>query len=610
MSRFFINIRTALALGISNILRSLLYRKGVTIGFNPVRRLKASISKGPFFKIVTSKEFEIQAATGWQESVKLFGHWNYPVHSDPPDWFESPFTGKRIVCADQKWWKIQDVDPVVGDIKLIWELSRMDWVLALAERARNRDNKSLLQLNQWLEDWCFKNPPYYGPNWKCGQEASIRVMHLAVAALILKQTTYPAPGLVDLITLHLQRIAPTISYSIAQDNNHGTSEAAALFIGGSWLATQGSQAGEQWKEKGRKLLENRVIRLIDADGSFSQYSVNYHRMMLDTLSIVEVWRRQFDLPAFSDLFQIRAKASARWLATMVDSWSGDAPNLGANDGAFLLPLTDADYRDFRPSVQLAMALFTGERAYLDSGQWNEQLAWLGVSMPQRISAIYGSKVFDGGGYAVLRRGKAMAMLRYPRFNFRPSQADALHLDLWYEGMNLLRDAGSYSYNTTEEWINYFPGTVSHNTVQFDDRNQMPRLSRFLYGDWLRTEAIDLLVESEEETTFGASYHDRHGAKHHRVVKLMDNLINVHDEVSGFRHKAILRWRVRPGHWILEGQTLTDGKDFLSFKSSVIPSRVELVNGWESRYYFHKTETPVLEIEINKPGTLSTKYVWC
>jgi len=74
---------------------------------------------------------------------------------------------------------------------------------------------------------------------------------------------------------------------------------------------------------------------------------------------------------------------------------------------------------------------------------------------------------------VLRHGPAMALLRYPRFRFRPSQADALHLDFWVSGENWLRDAGSFSYNTEQRWLNYFPGTVAHNTIQFDGRDQMP-----------------------------------------------------------------------------------------------------------------------------------------
>ena len=60
----------------------------------------------------------------------------------------------------------------------------------------------------------------------------------------------------------------------------------------------------------------------------------------------------------------------------------------------------------------------------------------------------------------------------------PSQADAMHVDLWVNGKNLLVDAGSYSYNTNTGLSDYFNGTASHNTVQFDDRDQMPKLGRF------------------------------------------------------------------------------------------------------------------------------------
>ena len=51
---------------------------------------------------------------------------------------------------------------------------------------------------------------------------------------------------------------------------------------------------------------------------------------------------------------------------------------------------------------------------------------------------------DAGGYSLLRRGAVFALPRYPRFRFRPSQADALQVDPWLGGINHLRDAGSYS----------------------------------------------------------------------------------------------------------------------------------------------------------------------
>ena len=40
-------------------------------------------------------------------------------------------------------------------------------------------------------------------------------------------------------------------------------------------------------KKGKKILEMLVRRLILSDGTFSQYSLNYHRLMLDSLNCCE-----------------------------------------------------------------------------------------------------------------------------------------------------------------------------------------------------------------------------------------------------------------------------------------------------------------------------------
>ena len=84
-------------------------------------------------------------------------------------------TGQSFKLPLKPWWKIPDFNKEIGDIKFIWELSRME-VLAFAQRARNGNDYALVKLNDWLTDWVETNPTYAGPNWKCGQEASIRVI--------------------------------------------------------------------------------------------------------------------------------------------------------------------------------------------------------------------------------------------------------------------------------------------------------------------------------------------------------------------------------------------------------------------------------------------------
>lgn len=620
MSRVLTKIRTALALGLPNIARAASYRAGVQLGINPVRRLQGNVATGPFFAASRQQPIAAPVVDSWQRSTNLFSHWPVPLNGCPPDWLANPLTGIRVPQPERLWWQIPDFDPQVGDIKLIWELSRMDWVLAFAQRIRQGDDAALEQLNSWLADWSRHNPPYQGPNWKCGQEASIRVMHLACASLVLGQMASQAmPGLQHLLVLHLQRIAPTVQYAMAQDNNHGTSEAAALFIGGSWLEACGDARGRRWMNLGRSLLENRAGRLIGAQGSFSQYSLNYHRVMLDTFCIAEVWRLSMQLPVFSTRWQSRALAAAQWLHAMTDPDTGDGPNVGANDGARLLQLCNTAYRDYRPSVQLAMALFAGKRAYTHDGPWNHALQWLGVDLPSEYAPPPGQLLADDGGFMMLHKGNSFAMLRYPRFRFRPSQADVLHLDFWHAGQACLRDGGTYSYNTEPQWLNYFGGVVGHNTVQFDGREQMPRLSRFLLGNWLRTEQLIPITAQPGGLEGGASYRDSSGASHLRHVHMSDSLLRVHDEVKGFTRNAIMRWRLSPGHWqkvdtshILDGlhsYINSNTGHTLNIQATSPITRCELVQGWESLHYLEKTPAPVLEVEIANPGSLITEYHW-
>lgn len=610
MRRIAVIARAALSLGLVNLLRVAKYRLDVRCPWSPVRRLKADPPRGPFFGVPARSGDPPEPSSAWQDEARYFGWFPVSLGNGFPDWWLNPLSGSRVKHPDRSWWRLADLDPAVGDIKAVWEASRFDWVLAMAQRACAGQPSELDRLNAWLEDWCRANPPFCGPNWKCGQEASIRVMHLTMATLLLGRIHSPETALVELVRAHLARIVPTLRYALAQDNNHGTSEAAALFIGGSWLA-QVCRDGEaeRWALSGRKWLEERVGRLVAEDGSFSQYSVVYHRVLLDTLSMAEVCRRALGLPRFSARFAERARSAALWLKEFTQTGNGDASNLGANDGARLLPLSDTDFRDFRPSVQLGCALFADARAYMEPGPWDLPLHWLGVALPKSVLRETYNRVYDQGGYAILRRTAASAYLRYPRFRFRPGQADALHLDLCVNGRNILRDAGSYSYNAEPRWASYFPGTAAHNTVEFDGRDQMPRLGRFLFGDWLKTYNRPVIKDSGEETRVSAGYRDSQGAIHSREVFLGRNRLVVEDRVAGFRNKAILRWRLEPGSWDLVENCVSNGQFRLTVTADVPLHRIDLVEGWESRYYLNRTPLPVLESEIHAPGRFRTELTW-
>lgn len=597
-------LRTYAALGPANLVKVAGYRLGLRYRIHPVQRLHGTVPVGPFFATGAAPSPNAIARRGWRETGLWFGRHSFAV-GEGLDWHANPFNGNGIP-ATRPWFAIPDFDAAVGDIKTIWEASRFDWLLAMAQRAALGDAAELARLNAWLDSWTQANPPYLGANWKCGQEASIRVMHLALAAMLSGQDAHPLPGLADLIRLHLRRIVPTLGYAVAQQNNHGTSEAAALFIGGSWLGARGDGEAAGWAQVGFRLLEERARTLIADDGSFSQHSLVYHRVMLDTYALVETWRRRWRLPPFSARLRGRLAAATLWLQQFVDRTSGDGPNFGANDGAQLMVLADTDNRDFRPSLQWAAALFCDARALAEPGSWDQTFAWLGLPQSAVVLPAPVSRTFDQGGMHVLRGGNTTVYLRYPRFRFRPGHADALHVDLWHDGRNVLRDGGTYSYGAGSEDHAYFSGTAAHNTVEIDGRDQMPRLGRFLFGAWLKPYDVEPVHEMDGGVAARAAYRDWKGATHDRRIHLRGHELICIDRLGGSAKIATLRWRLDPGAWRREGPQITDGRVALTITSDDPAMRLVLGSGLESRYYLDKQPVAVVEVMTRVPTTIVTR----
>jgi len=508
----------------------------------------------------------------------------------PPDWFLNPFNKRRYPNTYYHWTQLPDFHPEVGDIKNVWEASRFEWVVTLARAyAISMDEAYLDVLNGRLKDWADKNPYNTGPNWKCGQEASIRVFNLLNAARILEGWADPTKALSDFIYLHLKRIEGNIRYAIAQNNNHGTSEAAALFIGGAWLAkvADGRFPGAAvYAKKGRKWLENRIDKLVAEDGSFSQHSVNYHRVLLDTISFAEYWRRILEVPAFSDNFYRKARAATRWLWQLTDETSYDSPNLGANDGALLLNLHNCAYRDFRPSLQFANVMFFSRLLY-PFGPWNEPLLWFeaGPKIAEPEESSKKSVLLDNA-YLVMKGQDSWALLRLPRYKFRPSHNDVFHFDLWFKGVNVLCDSGSYSYNPDKGEVFDFKTVQAHNTAFFDDHEQMPRLGRFLLGDWIKPESIGELVSFDNKGSWEGSYKDFKGNRHRRKVEWDADTWVIMDWFSGPFQNARVGFNLCVGEYEVDSGLLKGGWGQITIEGA---EDVSVQKTYFSKHYMEKEE---------------------
>ena len=355
------------------------------------------------------------------------------------------------------------------------------------------------------------------------------------------------------------------------------------------------------------MLEKLVCRLIHDDGSFAQYSVNYHRVLLDTLIQVEYWRKILGEQPFSTNFYRKVKAATKWLYTFTIDSTGHSPNIGANDGARLYNLTSADYSDKRPSIQLASQLFFN-RPFYPPDNHNEPFYWLKINptynLHDSITNI-NSSLFRDGGFCYLSKGIIKVFIRFPMYYFRPSHADALHMDLWIEDLNIFRDTGSFSYNTDEYWQTYFTDTKAHNTIEFDGRNQMPKLSRFLFGQWLKTSYFSQIETFKDSISWSAEYRDNYGASHSRQITVFARKVIIEDTIEGVIEYAILRFHLAPLNWIMNNYVCSSDICDISISSNSQIVRSTLIDGFESKYYMEKSRIKILEIEVNQNTKITT-----
>jgi len=594
-------VNTILKLGIPSLLTLLKYKIKLRLSLNPVANKSVDLKLKKFFYDNSKPhEKDYPIANLWLNNISMYGYnldntstRNYPL------WSKDYLLNKEYNYQNIYWNKI----PIsqIEDLKNIWELSRFDWSIYFAQRISNGSKKDLSKLNSWIQNWYENNQPYKGINWICAQEASIRLLNLICTSIILNNHKNITEDLKSLLKIHLGKIYHTIEYGIAQNNNHGLIEAIALLSGGIVLKNNHSN-GSKYIIKGKAVIKDRVKKLIFDDGGFSQYSMNYHRLMLDGLSIGKIITEIFNESGFDKKTDKKIKDAIFFLYNFTQEKNGTCPNIGNNDGAKLIPLDSSSYNDFRPSIQFAANIFLGYSLFENNKLNNSKSLWMKIKINEVRSSKKKSILYKNSGLAILRNNNFKIYFKYPSFYFRPSQADSLHLDLNVKNNNILCDAGSFSYN---EYIeeNYFRGAKGHNIAEFDNKDHMRKLSNFLYMDWLTPKNLYYNFEESSLQKIECTIKDYRSIKHRRKIELFNSEVIITDIFNSHFDKGVLRFRlnnINNTKWIFSSNKVENKYATISSNKKIIKR-----NGWKSESYMKKEKINVLEIDISPNDKIIT-----
>jgi len=403
------------------------------------------------------------------------------------NWITNPSNGYQY-DAKKHWSEIPDLSEEAGDIKFVWEKSRFSYLLTLIRYDYHFGEDLSEFVFSEIESWIDANPINQGPNWRCSQETSLRVFNWCYALYYYQNssalTEQRWQKIQNVIYASVHHVYHHIDFSrIAVRNNHAITE--TLFLTLSDILFPFIPETKRWAKEGSKWLEQEVNYQIYDDGTFLQFSMNYHRVVIQLLSFgISVYAK--NERQFSDYVYTKAYKSLNFLYQCMQDENGWLPNYGSNDGALFFPLSDSDYRDYRPQLNTLHLVLTNQPLF-QQREVNEDWEWiqgqLGQERFEPIVKKLGTQSFDIGGYYLCRTKDFLTFIRCGSHKDRPAQADNLHVDIWYKGENILRDSGTYKYNTDKEKLDYFMGSKSHNVVMVEKHSQMLKGGRFIWYYW-------------------------------------------------------------------------------------------------------------------------------
>ncbi len=559
---------------------------------------------GPRDKTVASDAArgKIMAFRGWGAN---FGH--------PVNWLLNPTNGKEWP-ANAHSFRILNAKTKreTGDIKNTWEIGRF---LHIIDILRAHDPRLTGDLLDQIADFEKHNPPWTGPHWMSEQEVAIR-------GLMFTLLLYAREHSDDHTSLLLRQIAACADYCakeidfarICINNNHLIAGALCLYVSGIILSKN------DWRAQGRGLLFHALATQWHADGGYIQPSHNYHRLALDYL----LWAlRMAQIHADRDLANAilaRLEKSFYFLHPMMDEASGQLPNWGPNDGALFNAWTDCDYADFRPLLNSLRYAFSHSRAF-EHGPWDEALVWLWGTETMMSHAIINAPPeeahFPDAGLHVFRDERSIAVFRAgPVLSRFGQQADQLHIDFWWKGQNVLRDAGSYCY-ADEKAHEWFRSTSAHNTVEVAEQSQMRPHRQFLFLDWPQVQALPLPPKPQGVLVWMAMVHDGYkrlpqNILHARLfAKLQNGIFLVADRLLSRKPdhavNAVLSWHLGEGRTVGDGNWLALG-DFGLCWWAPPGTTLEIEKSWLSRYYGLKKETDC--VSLTSSFAHETLFVTC
>jgi hypothetical protein len=524
-----------------------------------------------------------------------------------PDWFLDPVTGRRAPQHTLAFTIDHRDESATGNVKAVWELSRHHHlsVLASAWWLTGDDAYANLVAEQ-LRSWWSENPFLSGVHWTSGIELGVRLVSWAWVRRLLHE--WPKveelfdsnPEALAQIWWHQRYLAAFPSRG-SSANNHAVAEACGRLVAACafpWFAES-----DGWRRHAARQLQ-RVLRANTfPSGVNRELATDYHRFVTELGLVAATEAGAAGHPVDQGTWDLLT-ASLDAAAAMVDV-AGQPPRQGDGDEGRALVLDDPDLDPWGQLLGLGAGLVGALLWWPRSAE--TVAGTVAAALLPTLPAVTtrptrAPRAFPDAGIYLLRTSPETGPEIWCRCDGGPhgflsiaahAHADALSLEVRYDGVEILVDPGTYCYHGEPEWRSYFRSTLAHNTLEVDGSNQSSEGGPFLWTRHARSEVTraDLPEDGVQTWTARHTGYERLDPelRHERTVTLdtRAGALTIVDSVTaGAPHAVRLAFHLGPEVSV----KLAERNAMLTWTGPAAPVTAALQLPHELTWTLHRGET--------------------
>lgn len=464
------------------------------------------------------------------------------------------------------------------DIKHPWELGRLQHLPRIALFAIHATNKSELIAafkNQTL-DFIANNPIGMGVQWACTMDVGIRVSNLLMAYDIFSQIDKEnilddefKIIFADAIHLHGQFIFNHLEFKEGLTGNHYLFNLSGLLFASSYLTK--TEKTKKWLEFSMREIEKEVSKQFFEDGGNFEGSTTYHCLSTEMLvySTALMFRNNYN---FSNEFKNRFVNTADFILAILKP-NGTIPQFGDNDSGRYFKLSyikqnnDENLLNYEGLISSFSGTISENTLPIDYSKFPIENAIIShlangkkietnfkplifASKKSTIKDLDYSKKHEISFDKIENLIEKLSFKQFPDFGLSIFKSknfylaistisnkkmhhswghvhnDKLSFELFVNGLDLIKDAGSFCYTSNIEMRNKFRATKAHQTIDVNGIEQNNFISTKNGLFYLEKESTCKLLElTKNSIKLQVNYY---GLTHIRNFEIFENKIIITD----------------------------------------------------------------------------------